>query len=456
MSIYRSMLLARIFGFVCFLLIIHGNVQAQSAPTIFSRDVLPIIQEKFAPLMERETGLSLDSWDSIMTGSDHGEVVIPYDPDGSLLTRLATDLSAEDPLIEYTAQISENDLAVVQSWIEHGAPNDDGQIAYSDATNLLYACIQGAARVSVIDMDANVVIRTIDLQKLGFSADSRPHHVAVESDGSAFYVSLIGDDLVLKFNQKNELINQIYFERPGMLVINPVDSLLFVGRSMKAVNPPQRIGIVERNRMRIEELDVFFPRPHALAIDPTGTYVYVGSLAENRMAIVDHAAESPELKSIEGETHTLVQFAVSPDGQTMVVGGQRTGEFFFFNTSDPSAPTLEGSVKVGMAPWHPVFSPDGDFVWFGNKMGNRATVVDVAERSIAATIEGLSEPHGSAISPDGDNVYISNNNLNGAYHGRYKWKDGHLPGVIAIIDSETREITKMLEVGPNPTGLGTR
>ncbi len=443
-------------GIAFFLAVFHGNVLAQSVPLVFSRDVLPIIQENFSPLLERETGLSLESWDDIMAGSDHGEIVVPYDPDGSLLIRLATSLSDEDSLSTYAAKLSDEEIQTVRSWIERGAPDDEGFIAYSDASDLLYACIQGAAKIAVIDMDANVVIRTVDLQQLGFTENSRPHHVAVEPDGSAYYVSLIGDDTVLKFNRNNELMDQIAFERPGMLVVSPTDSLLFVGRSMKAVNPPQRIGIVERNGMEIEELDVFFPRPHALAIDPTGTYVYVGSLAENRMAVVDHKAGSPQLQSLEGETHTLVQFAVSPDGNMMVVGGQLTGEFFFFDTSAPSAPILEGSVKVGMAPWHPVFSPDGAFVWFGNKMGNRATVIDVAGRTVAATIDGLSEPHGAAISPDGRNVYLSNNNLKGAYSGRYAWQDGHLPGIIAVIDSETREITKMLEVGPNPTGLGTR
>ena len=95
-------------------------------------------------------------------------------------------------------------------------------------------------------------------------------------------------------------------------------------------------------------------------------------------------------------------------------------------------------------------------VWFGNKMGNRATVVDVENREVVGTIEGLSEPHGAAISPDGRTVYISNNNLNGAFNGRYMWQDEYLPGAIAVIDSESREITRMLEVGPNPTGLGTR
>ena len=444
-------------GVTFFLVLFHGNVLAQSAPTIFSRDVLPIIQEKFAPLLERETGLSLESWNGIMAGSDHGEIVIPYDPDGSLLIRLATNLSGEAPLSVHAAKLSDEDVLTVRSWIERGAPNDEGHIAYSDASNLLYACIQGAAKVAVIDMDANVVIRTIDLQELGFTENSRPHHVAVEPDGSAFYVSLIGDDTVLKFNRNNELIDQIAFERPGMLVVSPTDSLLFVGRSMKAVNPPQRIGIVERSGMEIEELDVFFPRPHALAINPSGKHVYVASLVQNDMFVVDVAAEAFFMRRLQGDPHTLVQFAVSPDGQMMVAGGQLTGEFLFFDlSSDPFKPVPDGSIKVGMAPWHPVFSPDGNFVWFGNKMGNRVTVVDVAERTVAATVDGLSEPHGAAISPDGHNVYISNNNLNGAYSGRYTWKDGHLPGVIAVIDSESREITKMLEVGPNPTGLGTR
>ncbi len=444
-------------GVAFFLVLFHGNVLAQSAPPIFSRDVLPIIQEKFALLLERETGLSLESWDGIMAGSDHGEIVIPYDPDGSLLIRLATNLSGEDPLSAHAAKLSDEDVLAVRSWIERGAPNDEGHVAYSDASNLLYACIQGAAKVVVIDMDANVVIRTIDLQELGFTENSRPHHVAVEPDGSAFYVSLIGDDTILKFNRNNELIDQIAFERPGMLVVSPTDSLLFVGRSMKAVNPPQRIGIVERNGMEIEELDVFFSRPHALATNPTGMFVYVASLAQNDMAVVNVATEQIFLRRLQGDPHTLVQFAVSPDGRSLVVGGQLTGEFLFFDLSaDPFMPVPDGSIKVGMAPWHPVFSPDGNYVWFGNKMGNRATVVDVAERAVAATVEGLAEPHGAAISPNGRNVYISNNNLKGAYSGRYSWQDGHLPGVIAVIDSESREITKMLEVGPNPTGLGTR
>ena len=419
----------------------------------FSGRILPLLQEKFAPLLERESGLLLDSWASLMAGSDFGEVVIPFDAEGSLLIKLATQLDDADPLSPRAQALTAEDIDLVRGWIDEGARNDAGLVPYADARNLLYACNQGAAAISVIDMDAQVVIRTIRLQEHGFSKESRPHHTAVEPDGSAWYVSLIGDDVVLKFNRQNELVRQSAFERPGMLALHSEEDLLFVGRSMKAVNPPQRIGLISRTSMDIEELDVFFPRPHAVAIHPTGAHVYVGSLAENRMATVEYAEENIALQTIEGPIHTFVQFAVAPDGHTMVVGGQLTGKLFFFDTTTPEDPALVDAIDVGAAPWHPVFTPDGRHVWFGNKMAGTATVVDAQERRVEAVVEGLAQPHGAAVSPDGQYVFISNNNLNGAYTGRYNF--GYAPGVIAVINASSHTVEKMLEVGPNATGLGT-
>lgn len=418
----------------------------------FSNDILPLLQDKFAPLLGQESGLDLDSWQSLVRGSEHGQVLIPFDAEGSLLTRLATELGEDHPLRGYADMLTEREISLVREWIDSGARNDDGAVPYASARNLLYACNEGAAAVSVIDMDAQVVIRTVKLEELGFTSDSRPHHVAVEPDGSAWYVSLIGDDAVLKFNRENELVAQIDFERPGMLALHEEEDALFVGRSMKAVNPPQRIGRITRSTMEIDEIDVFFPRPHALAIHPDGAHVYVGSLAENRMATLEDASESVELYSIEGPIHTLVQFAVAPDGSTMVVGGQLTGRLLFFDTSAPANPTLVDSIAVGAAPWHPVFGPAGRHVWFGNKMAGTVTVVDALEREVTAVIEGLAQPHGAAISPDGQHVFISNNNLNGAYKSRYGFEGQ--PGAVAVISTEDHQIVKMLEIGPNATGLG--
>lgn len=423
---------------------------------VFSEDVLPVLQDRFAPLLAQEDGLSLDSWEALMAGSDHGAVVIPFDPDGSLLIRLATELPEDHPLHPAADRLSDAEIAVVREWIARGARNDAGEVPFADAGPLLYVTNQGEAKVSVIDMTRNQVIRTVDLQALGFGPQAKPHHVAVELDGAHWYVSLIGENRVLKFDRANELVGQVEFEVPGMLALDATSDRLLVGRSMSAVNPPQRIGIIERGAMTVEELDVFYPRPHALAVGPGGATAYSASLAENRLAAVDPAEEAVELLSLGGDTQTFVQFAIAPGGDEMVAGGQVSGQLLFFDLSDPMAPQVTDTLAVPAMPWHPLYTPDGRFIYFGSKGANAVTVVDAEQRAVAAVIEapGIAQPHGSAIRPDGRYVYISNNNLKGTYTPRYPFGDPAETGTVTVIDTATNEVVQVIEVGTYPTGLG--
>lgn len=390
-----------------------------------------------------------------MRGSDHGEVIIPFDAENSLLLELATELM---PPHSAAANITEAELNTVRTWINNGARNDAGDVPFANATNLLYVCNQMSAMVSIIDMDHNVVIRNIKLSELGYDMNARPHHVAAEPDGSAWYVSLIGASKVLKFNRDNELVGEIEFETPGMLALDPTSDDLFVGRSMMAVNPPQRIGRVNRAAMEAEEIDVFFPRPHAIALDTERDVVYTASLAENRIAAVDTESEEAELTLVEGETHTFVQFALSPDDETMIGTGQMTGQLLFFDMSNPTEPQVVGTLDVGAMPWHPVFTPDGQYAYFGNQGADAVTVVNVPERRIEKVIEGngLAQPHGSAISEDGRFVYISNRNMKGGYTPRYNLGDNKMSGTVTVIDTATMEIVKVLELENYPSGINTR
>lgn len=318
----------------------------------------------------------------------------------------------------------------------------------------LYASIQDEARVAVIDMRTNEVDRIVDLTAYGFTPNAKPHHVAVEPDGAFWYVSLIGDNKVAKFNQDDELIDTADFETPGMLVVHPTQDLLFAGRSMTAVNPPSSIGKIQRSDMSVTEIPVVFPRPHALALDPSGTYVYTASLAENQLITVDVAEEIVEFTPVAGPQQAFVQFAVQPGEEDLYVSGQLTANVSHFNISDPDAPSFVNAIAVNAAPWHPIFSHDGRFLYLGNKQANSVTVIDTEQQTVAAVIEGdgLAQPHGSAISPDGRYVYISNNNLNGTYIAA----DGSTPGTVVVIDTRTNTIAKVLDLGANVTGLGTQ
>ena len=117
----------------------------------------------------------------------------------------------------------------------------------------LYVANQEAAAVTVIDLETHAVVEVIDLEAMGYGANAKPHHVAVEPDGSFWYVSLIAANRVLKFDRDNELVASVEFERPGLLALHPSEPWLFVGRSMAAVNPPQRIGRIDRMSMEVEE-----------------------------------------------------------------------------------------------------------------------------------------------------------------------------------------------------------
>ncbi len=320
------------------------------------------------------------------------------------------------------------------------------------AQDLLYVASQEEVTVAVIDMATHELVETVDLKSFGFSGTAKAHHTAVEPDGSFWYVSLIAAGRVLKFDRENRLVGQAEFETPGMLSLDPTSDRLYVGRSMAAVNPPQRVGVISRTSMSIEEVDVFFPRPHAIAVDPGGERFFSASLGQNSIAYAPLGAEEVDLLSLDGMNHMLVQFAVSRDGKWMVGGGQMTGQLLVFDLENEEL-EVTTSVEVGGQPWHPSFSPDGREVWVPNQAANTVTVVDVETWRVAAVIDhpALIEPHGSAMSPDGSTVYVSGRNVAGTYHPTSG--DDERPGTVVAIDTATRAVVAVIEVGRYAAGM---
>lgn len=325
--------------------------------------------------------------------------------------------------------------------------------APASAQEFLYVASQEDVTVAVIDMGSNTLVETVDLKELGFSPTAKAHHTAVESDGSFWYVSLIADGKILKFDRENRLVGQADFETPGMLALDPTSELLYVGRSMAAVNPPQRVGVINRTTMEIEEVDVFFPRPHALAVDPKGHRFFAASLGQNSIAWAPLGDEDVDLMEVDGMmNHMFVQFAVSPDGRWMVGGGQMTGDLLVFDLSGDEPQVVE-SVDVGGQPWHPTWSPDGGTVWIPNQAANTVTVVDSNTWTVTDVIAhpALIEPHGSAVSPDGRTIFVSSRNVAGTYRPA-DGSDGR-PGTVVAIDAETHEVMAVIEVGRYAAGM---
>lgn len=322
-------------------------------------------------------------------------------------------------------------------------------------SHYLYVANQSSASVSVIDMETDEVVYTVDLVTLGFSANAKPHYVVVEPDGSFWYLSLIADGFVLKFDRANNLVGRAAFETPGLMALDAHSDRLYVGRSMAAVNPPQRIGVIQRSTMEIDEVDVFISRPHAIIVTPDGSHVYTASLVSNDMVAYmpdSGAIELGAVPSADDRVHVLVQFAMTPDGKYLVAGGEMTGKLLVMDATRHMAPPVVSTIDVPAAPWHPVFSADGTRMYIGNRVGNAVTVIDATDWTVVQTIrdQRFASPHGIALSPDGSKLYVGNRNTQPA-------ADGAAPGngFVAVIDTASGAVIKLIEVGRYAAGMGT-
>jgi DNA-binding beta-propeller fold protein YncE len=159
-----------------------------------------------------------------------------------------------------------------------------------------------------------------------------------------------------------------------------------------------------------------------------------------------------------------MQFALSPDGSKLAASGELSHELLLFDVSDRMQPKLLRSWTVEAQPFDPVFTPDGRYVVLGNKAANAISVIDLEKLDIAVLRgAGIAQPHGTAVSPDGKWIYVSNNNLTVPAGSGQDPHAAHMgtgqpagAGTIVVLDAHTRKIAKVIEVGHNASGIAVR
>jgi YVTN family beta-propeller protein len=320
----------------------------------------------------------------------------------------------------------------------------------------LYVPNQDDATVSVIDPVSRRVLRTVDLRRYGVGDNAKPHHVQVEPDGSVWYVTLIGAGKVLKLDRNDRVLGSAEMEVPGLIALHPSKDLLFVARSMSAVNPPPRMAVIRRSDMKVlDEVDLLFPRPHGIVVHPQGDVVYVASLGTNQIASVGVEEGDVHLLEVPGRPHGLVQLAVSPDGKLLAATAELTDSLLIFDLLRPGAPRLFRGVTMPDGPFEPAFTADGRTIFVTALNANRVAAVDTRDWSVTVLPEnaGYGQPHGIALSPDGSRVFVGNRHQAGGVHDHAGGKPT-APGTVVAICVGSRSVDTVLSVGNYAAGLG--
>ncbi|MDQ7066379.1 MAG: c-type cytochrome domain-containing protein [candidate division KSB1 bacterium] len=132
-----------------------------------------------------QVGLQLLSWETVVRGSEAGEVIIPYWPEQSLIMDMLT--GRDQPQMPFNcAPLDSVLIDTFRLWIAEGAPRDDGTILYSEPGPRLIVPNWEDGWTSVISLDGLVISRLIQV-----AADdgSPPRPVHGVGDSESMYVA---------------------------------------------------------------------------------------------------------------------------------------------------------------------------------------------------------------------------------------------------------------------------
>lgn len=426
---------------------------------VYSQHVQPILSGACAIVgchdgTTRAAGLSLVSWNELIMGSRHGEVVIASTPERSLLTLLfdGTELRKPHPVLSGRT-LTNPELTFLKRWIGEGAKNDHGMIPFAHTTRKLYCPNQAEDNIAVVELDAHVVIKYVNV---GISPTNDAPHFIVTGQHH-WYVSLIGSGQVWKFDIHTDTLvgTATVAGAPALLSLTPDGSKLYVSQFM--TSSTNRVAVINTETMMVSGTISVWTMPHGMRMNNAGTRLYVANMMSDNISVIDVATDTVvatvpvafDAQPFGPTKYMPMEVAVSPDDNFFAVTCSAWDEVRLFNAHTL---TLVDSFQVGDQPWHLQFSPNGEWCYVTNRLGNSVSVLHLPMRHVMNTITStaFAYPHGCDVSEDGRYTFVSNENVSHRFIPRYTLE---YVGNIAVIDNVTGQVVKVLEVGKMPTGL---
>ena len=274
------------------------------------------------------------------------------------------------------------------------------------------------------------------------------------------YASLIGAAKFIKINTSDySSAGEVTgITKAGMIMIHPNGTKAFVSRSSTSDPIFQSIYAIDiANMTLIDEINLAAPGvPHGMALTPDGNKLYVANLSLSRISIVDgNTNEYGNYDDIVLPAGTEpMQTMISADGKYLYVSARGTSKLMVFDTSTD---TLITEVSVDAMPMQIAVTSDGNKIYVGSMMMNTVNVIQKSGNSWSR-VKQISHPgfrmlHGCDISSDDKYVYVSSRNTDGMFEPYFDVDGEGPPGTIGIIDTQTDEVVKLIEIEQFGSGL---
>jgi YVTN family beta-propeller protein len=138
----------------------------------------------------------------------------------------------------------------------------------------------------------------------------------------------------------------------------------------------------------------------------------------------------------------FIGLAYSPDGNYAYASGGGSDVVHTYAVKQGGLLTANGDITIGTTAQNPFptglsISPDGKTLYVANNLANTVAIVDIATKTVTATVPVGGYPYTTLVSKDGKTVYASN------------WGDG----TISVIDTKTQAVVSTIAVGNHPNAM---
>lgn len=446
----------------------------------FSGDILPIFEANCNfpgchNSTDKQAGIDLTSWSSLMIkGSEFGSEVIPYNSRWSHLTQhinIDTNIApVSEPLMPQTKvpftngmPLGRNLLEKIMRWIDEGAKNDIGEVAFANITRKAFITNQASDFVVVVNLDNMFLTRYI---KTGESVNTlaAPHNVAVDNQGRYFYVTLIAEGYIEKFDAMSySKLGRLYaVSAPGHVIISPDGTKGYV--TNYNVNGSERfIKSFNTSDMTVLNTisDVTMNGTHGGRITSNGEYlITVAELGEYIQIINTASDEIEQTIPVAGIVppngngtgfFRPIAISISPDDKYAFITCDRSNDL---RVLDLNTRLIVNVIPTGLFPIQSECSPDNRWLYVANRNSNSVTVIDLNTFAVVKTISNVgAQPHGVAFTPDGKYAYVTCESVSGSFV-HHPPVGSSVPGTTAVINvSNNHTKIKDIEMASFPAGI---
>ncbi|HEV8605496.1 MAG TPA: c-type cytochrome domain-containing protein [Tepidisphaeraceae bacterium] len=285
---------------------------------------------------KKKGGLDISSYSAAMAGSDSQKVIIPGDPDGSVLYRLVTH-SDEPKMPQKADKLPAKDLDLIKQWIAGGALENSGSKAVIKPKLDLGVATPTIARPA----GPPPMPKGLSLEPLVRTKRPGPLNALAASPWAPLAAIGGQKQILLYHTQTLELLGVLPFPEglPECLTFSRNGQLLLCGGGQGAKLGRVAVWDITTGK-RITEVGDEFDVVLAADISPDQKEIALGGPA--KMLRVFATTDGEKLHNVKKHTDWITAVAYSPDGKWLATGDRSGGLYVWEGKTVREYYTLSG------------------------------------------------------------------------------------------------------------------